>query len=239
MRVTFALLRLAMGVAIIAAIIAQLSASADFWRGIGISDLTGNFVNYFSFFTIDSNSLAGIMLPIGAVILLVRPGPEPNWFGVLRASVVSYMVVTGIVYNLLLRGIELPQGVTVEWSNEVLHVIGPVYLLLDWLFAPGRIVLPMKAIWSVLAFPIVWVIYTMVRAPFTIDPVQKRSYWYPYPFLDPNNSPEGYTTVAFYIVLIAAVIGLVAAGIIWLSRRLKQVDAPAAGTPLARDAARP
>jgi len=219
MRILFAVLRAIVGIAIFAAIFAQLAASAGFWTSIGISDLSGVFTNYFSFFTIDSNFLAAVVLLIGTVLLVTRRGCDPDWFGLVRVSVVTYMVVTGIVYNLLLRGIELPQGVTVEWSNEILHVVGPAYLLLDWLFAPGRPVLPMKRIWPVLAFPIVWVIYTMLRGPLANDPVRKHDYWYPYPFLDPNNSQEGYATVAFYIILIAAVIGLVAAGVIWISRR--------------------
>jgi hypothetical protein len=57
----------------------------------------------------------------------------------------------------------------------------------------------------------------MIRGPIASDPVRKHDYWYPYPFLDPNNSPEGYATV--YIILIAVVIGLVASGVIWISRR--------------------
>ena len=35
----------------------------------------------------------------------------------------TYMIVTGLVYNILLRGIELPQGSEpIPWSNETLHV---------------------------------------------------------------------------------------------------------------------
>lgn len=228
MRILFALLRLIFGVAIIVATVAQLVASSGFWTRVGITDLSGPYTNFFSFFTIDSNLLSAIVLLIGAVILAIRKGADPDWFSTARACAVSYMVVTGIVYNLLLRGIPLAQGVTVEWSNEILHVIGPAYLLIDWLFAPGRTALPMKRIWVVLAFPIVWVFYTMIRGPIANDPVRKHEYWYPYPFLDPNNSPEGYATVAFYIILIAAVIGLVASGVIWIARRWPAVGA---GTP--------
>src|SRR5690606_29600106 len=44
---------------------------------------------------------------------------EPRWLAVALSCVTTYMIITGIVYNLLLRGIELPQGSTVPWSNEV------------------------------------------------------------------------------------------------------------------------
>ncbi|TAM66054.1 MAG: hypothetical protein EPN48_16915 [Microbacteriaceae bacterium] len=218
MRIVFALLRATAGIAIIAAIMAQLTASIAFWQGSGIADLTTQITNYFSFFTIDSNALAAIVLVVGAVILATGRGADPKWFTLVRASAVTYMVVTGIVYNLLLRGIELPQGVTVQWSNEILHVIAPAYLLFDWLFAPGRSPVRRNALLKILVFPLVWVAYTMLRAPVTDDPIHHQSYWYPYPFLNPHNSPEGFLSVAFYIVLIAAVIGLAGAGVGWLSR---------------------
>ena len=56
----------------------------------------------------------------------------------LRASVTSYMAVTGIVYNMLLRGVNVSEGSVLPWSNEVLHVVGPLLMVIDWLFAPGR-----------------------------------------------------------------------------------------------------
>jgi len=158
----------------------------------------------------------------------VRGGVDDSVvYTVVRASVVTYMVVTGIVYNLLLRGIELPQGSTVGWSNEILHVVAPVYLLVDWLFAPGRVPLGARRIWPVLVFPIVWVLYTLVRGPFVTDEVFGNDFWYPYPFLNPITSANGYLSVAFYVILIAAVIGLVAAGVLWISRRTSR-------TPLTR-----
>ena len=85
----------------------------------------GLVLNFFSFFTIDSNVLGIVVLGIGAVLLLVRRGDDPGWFTALRAAAVTYLVTTGVVYNLLLRNIPLPQGTTVGWSNEVLHVVAP------------------------------------------------------------------------------------------------------------------
>jgi hypothetical protein len=52
--------------------------------------------------------------------------------------------------------------------------------------------------------------------------------WYPYPFLNPITSAQGYVSVAFYVVLIAAVIGLVGAAVIWASRRSDRRPLPAA-----------
>jgi hypothetical protein len=225
MRYGFAVLRVLAAAAGIAAIVGQLLTSLEYWTSQGVTNMPLAVVNLFSFFTIQSNVAAAVVFLIGAVLLVIRRGDDPRWFTVLRACVVTYMVVTGIVYNLLLRGIELPQGSTLEWSNEILHVAVPILMLLDWLFTPGRTPVGWKTIWVVLIFPIVWVIYTMVRGPFTPNELAKEPYWYPYPFLNPNLPGHDVQSVIFYIILIALVIAATAAGVIGISRRWKSLRA--------------
>ena len=219
MRILFAVVRAIVAVAITAAVAGQLATSLAFWTERGDEDIATDVVNFFSFFTVQSNIAAAVTLAIGAFLLLRRSGPDPRWLAVLLTCVATYMITTGIVYNLLLRGIELPQGSTLGWSNEILHAVGPLYLLVDRLFAPGTRPLPARTIGIAVIYPIVWGVYTLVRAPFTFDYVSGTTGWYPYPFLNPALSPSGYLSVAFYIVLIALVISAVAAGVLWLSRR--------------------
>ncbi|MDO7881801.1 Pr6Pr family membrane protein [Antiquaquibacter soli] len=219
MRIAFGIGRLAAAGAGIAAIVGQLLTSLGYWSSHNVQNIPLAITNFFSFFTILSNVGAVVVFLFGAFLLFTRSGSDPRWFTLFRASVATYMIVTGIVYNLLLRGIELPQGSTLEWSNEILHVVVPILALLDWLFTPGRQPIEWNQLWRMLVFPIVWAVYTMIRGPFTPNELTGASYWYPYPFLNPYISHNGYFSVAFYIVLIAAVIGLVAAGVIWLSRR--------------------
>ena len=225
MRIFFVVFRVAGAALIAAAIIGQYIHSAAFRADIGVPDSPIPGINFFSFFTIDSNVLAIAVFLVGAVLLLRRSDTDPLWFGVTRASVTAYMATTGIVYNTLLRGVEVSEGATLAWSNEVVHVIGPILLVLDWLFAPGRRRLDWRHIWIVVIFPVVWAVYTMIRGPFVDDPTlatlnpEYAGGWYPYPFLNPANSELGYVSVAFYVVLIAAVIGGVGAAIIWVSRR--------------------
>lgn len=225
MRIGFALGRVVIGVAIIAAIVGQLITSLNFWPAHGVTNLTLSVTNFFSFFTIQSNVAAIVAMLIGAFFLVTRKGADPAWFNTFRSCAATYMIVTGIVYNLLLRNIELPQGTTLEWSNEILHLVGPVWLLVDWLFAPGRAPLPWKTIGVVVIYPIVWVFYTLIRGPFTPNEITGESYWYPYPFLNPNLSQNGYLSVAFYVILIAVVITVAGAGVIWVSRRKKAISA--------------
>jgi hypothetical protein len=181
--------------------------------------------NFLSFFTIQSNILAVVTLTLGAVWAWTRgrdAEAEPRWFAVLLACVTTYMIVTGIVYNLLLRGVELPQGTTVPWSNEVLHVVIPVFLLLDLIVAPKRRALPWASVGVIVVYPIVWVIYTLARGPLITAPATGAAYWYPYPFLDPNNlnlAPSGYAGVAVYVVGIAVAIVAVGFLVVWVGRR--------------------
>ncbi len=227
MRAVFIVVRVAGVVAGIAAIVGQLITTWNFWTTSGISDKSSLFVNFFSFFTILSNVGAIVVFAIGAVCLVRNEG-DPRWFALLRVSVTSYMVVTFIVYNLLLRGIELPQGTTLEWSNEVLHVVAPLLIILDWFFAPGRRRLDWKDLRVIVAFPIVWVVYTLIRGPLAYNELAHKATWYPYPFLDPSLSAEGYFSVAFYVILIAAVIIGVGAGAIRVSRTRPRWPLPAA-----------
>jgi hypothetical protein len=119
------------------------------------------------------------------------------------------MATTGVVYNLLLRSISLDQGRTLPWSNEVLHLIAPVYVVLVWVLTPGKSPLRWTSIWAIIGFPLVWAVYTMVRGPIVG--------FYPYPFLSPAQ-PGGYGAVAVYVVGIAGFIGLMACAVIALSR---------------------
>jgi hypothetical protein len=219
MRALFVAFRVLGAAAITAAIVGQLITSVGFWDSIGLADKTNLFVNFFSFFTIDSNVLTVVVFLVGAVLLVRGRGDDPQWFTVLRGSVTAYMAVTGIVYNMLLRGVDVSEGSVLPWSNEVLHVVGPILMVVDWLFAPGRGRLEWTRIWTIVIFPLVWAVYTMIRGPLAYNDVMDVPTWYPYPFLNPANSSVGYVSVAFYVILIAAIIGGVGALVIWVSRR--------------------
>src|SRR5690606_14996859 len=104
------------------------------------------------------------------------------------------------------------------WTNEVLHVVAPILLLLDWLVAPGRRRLEFSTVGIIVIYPIVWAAYTMVRGPFVSDALTGATSWYPYPFLNPDTSPNGYLSVAFYILLIAVVIAAAGTGVVAISR---------------------
>lgn len=207
-----------MAALIAAAVIAQFLASVAeaVARGRDVATVVANF---FSFFTILSNVSAVVVLALLGIRFLLRrrsPDEDPAAFATALAWVSTYMITTGVVYNLLLRGLPL-QPETVGWSNEVMHVWGPLFLLLDVLVGSNRRRLPWTAALGAAVFPIAWIVYTLLRAPLITNPTTGAPFWYPYPFLNPHTG--GWGPVVGYIIVIAVAIVALAFGVVAIGRR--------------------
>lgn len=218
---TWSVARLAMALATAAAVVAQLAKSLQSAGELG-RNVTTVAVNFFSFFTILSNTLTAIVLVVAALWFLTRrqrDGVNPAWLEIALTAVSTYMIVTGIVYNTLLRNVELPQGSeAIGWSNEILHLIGPIFMLLDLFLGPARRRIAWSALGTIVLFPVAWVVYTLIRGPLVQNPATGAPFWYPYPFLDPNGA-GGWPSVLVYIVGIAIVILAVGAFAVAVIRR--------------------
>lgn len=167
-------------------------------------------VNYFSYYTNLSNVLAGIALTVSG-FYIIRRRKTSFVDDMIRASMTLYMIITGIVYVVLLRDVEL--GLLMPWVNIVLHIITPLAVVLDWIYQPPRTKFALKHIAIWLIFPAAYLIYTLIRGSM-ID-------WYPYPFLNPAND-FGYAGVAAYCVGIFAVFVVIALLLASLGRRFKR-----------------
>ncbi len=164
---------------------------------------------YFSFFTIQTAMINIVVLFAGG-IMAFRLDRDTQLYSAIRASVFSYAIVTGVVYNLLLRDVPNDDGyVGPVWPNEALHVWIPIYIALDWLLSPGRVRIGWSALWLAVSYPLIWVGVTMVRGELTG--------WYPYPFLEPDG-PNGILGVVTYVVGIAALIIVLAALAVTINR---------------------
>jgi hypothetical protein len=203
-RIGWNVLRLATAVAIVLATAEQirLARAAGATVGMSASDAT---MRLSSFFTVQSNVLAAVVLVWAAVRGLSRSGRDSTALAVALVAASTYMVVTGLVYNLVLRQVG-DSDIMMGWSNGIHHIVAPVILLADALLGPGRRALPWRAGVAVLAFPLVWVIVTLVRGPHLTSPSSGASSWYPYPFLDPDATAGGYLGVAVWVAGISAVI---------------------------------
>ncbi len=172
---------------------------------------------YFSYFTIQSSFIAGAVLIVGGVSALSSVEDSLR-YTLARMSIVTYAVVTALVYNVLLRGIPYSGFHPSPWPGELMHVWIPIFILLDWLFSPGRPRLRWTGLRIVIIYPLAWLAYTLIRGAFTG--------WYPYPFLEPST---GWLSVATYVVGIAAfIVGLASLAIAysqWRGRRTTQASA--------------
>ena len=177
-----------------------------FW-GLGSQTIAGQ--NFFAYLTIQSNIAFAVVLVVAGVVALRRPD-DPGWLTGVRAVVLSWVITAGLVFAILmwqagLRGIPM----TVPWSDVVLHFGLPVLAVITWIYGPGRRTARWRVIAWVIAFPIVWGVFTLWRGA--------RIGWYPYYFLDlrqVSGLGEFCLTCAFALAVFAAV----AASLIGISR---------------------
>ncbi|GLY53467.1 Pr6Pr family membrane protein [Lentzea sp. NBRC 102530] len=153
-------------------------------------------VNHFSFFTILSNVLAAVVALLG----VFQPVSAQ-----IRGAAVVYMATTGLVYQFLLRGIDVQ---TPAYANWVLHIIVPILVVVEWLLAPEKT----RRWWTWLAFPAAYLVYTLVRGPIVG--------WYPYPFMDPR--ANGYGSVALGCVFVTVVFVVLSFAVSWAGTKLAQ-----------------
>jgi hypothetical protein len=174
------------GVRLALAGLALAAIAYELVRGLG--EPHWSTTDYFSYFTELSNLFAVAVLLAGGL----RPGARRSaTFELLRGASVLYMLTTGIVYAVLLSG----HHNAIPWVNTVLHRVMPVAVALDWLIDPPRVPLPARrVVLSWMAFPLLYVAYTLVRGPL--------AHWYPYFFVDPREA-GGYLRVAASCVAIA------------------------------------
>ena len=190
-RVVLALLNFVAAIVIVAALAVQITDQV----------LNGAFVpeRYFSYFTIQT-SLANIVVLVLTGIVGLQSARDTRALAALRANFVAYAIITGAVYNALLRDLPSAEGAYVspiQWPNEITHVWIPLYFALDWILNPHRHKLPGWTMVAGLAYPLAWFTFTLTRGELTG--------WYPYAFLNPTGA-AGWTGVWTYAAGIALII---------------------------------
>lgn len=154
--------------------------------------------NFFSFFTILSNVLAGLFL-----IYFGITNNQSSKAQAVRGAVTLYMLMTGVIFALLLSGLENIRLTALPWDNLILHYVMPIFVVGDWLLNPPKKPLPKRVVALWISFPILYVAYTLIRGGIVN--------WYPYPFLNPVTS--SYLQVAITSVVIAVFVLLFAFGL--------------------------
>jgi hypothetical protein len=160
--------------------------------------------NFFSYFTIESNILAFVVFLFSA--FYVFAGKKSRKLDFLRGAATLFMIVTGIVFAVLLAGIEGAALTALPWDNVVLHYIIPIAVAIDWLIDPPqrRISFRRGLLW--LLYPVIYVAYSLIRGPIVG--------WYPYPFLDPAYGGYGKVIVTSILIFVFGI------ALVWLVTRI-------------------
>ncbi len=112
------------------------------------------------------------------------------------------ITVTGVVYAWLLAPLWDPRG----WqrvADETLHYTVPILAVVSYLVVGPRPRFTSRTLWELLAIPLTYIVYTLIRSPF-IDYTQEgmTRHWYPYHFIDVNDLGYGRALINSLAVLL-------------------------------------
>jgi hypothetical protein len=172
-------------------------------------DLLSAITKYISYFTILTNILVFLSFSFQWLLPDSKTGKFFSRYTTTTAVCV-YILVVGIIYNIVLRPLWAPKGWD-KLADEILHTFVPLYYILYWAFIAQREKIAWKEAINWLIYPILYFIYTLTRGLFTNS--------YPYPFVDV--AQLGYGQTLLNCGLIALFFFGLALGFIAISRARK------------------
>ena len=169
-----------------------------------VASVPETIVCFFSFFTI----LTNILVAICFTVIWIKPKNKWELFFLnnkTQTAITLYILIVGIVYNLILRLLWAPTGFQ-KVADELLHLLIPLLAFVYWFFVTNKINLMYNDIFLGLIYPFVYLVYILIRGHFYN--------FYPYPFV--NVIQLGYKTVfinCFFMVLAFLIVGILLIGI--------------------------
>ncbi|MBL0881839.1 MAG: Pr6Pr family membrane protein [Chitinophagaceae bacterium] len=163
---------------IFGSLISVIAVCLQLWVTINNREVSilDTIIQFFSYFTILTNSLVAIYFTSLWFLPRTKLGLFFKKFTTTTAITV-YILVVGIIYNVLLRNIWPVSG----WgkvADELLHTCIPIYFLIYWLFFTENEKLKWSDALSWLYYPLAYFTYTLIRGEIT--------HTYPYPFINVN-----------------------------------------------------
>ena len=140
-------------------------------RTIPLGELLLRFIGYF---TNTTNTLAALVFTAFWLPRDTKPGRllrKPSSV----FAVTVFIIVVGVIYNLILRFLWAPQGLQ-RVIDELLHSVQPVYFLLFWLLFTPKKGMKIKQFNPWMLYPLAYVLYVILLGVCTGH--------YPYPFAD-------------------------------------------------------
>lgn len=172
------------------------------WAGLVIQfyltvNSASTFVFYISFFTILTNLLVAVAFTTRFAAPSSKAGAyffKPR----ILTAITLYIVVVGLVYNVVLRWLWQPKGLQLLADN-LLHVVTPVLCLVYWLLFYRKSTLRWQTPFAWLWYPGIYLAYVLVRGAVTNQ--------YPYPFINvvQIGYPKAFINAA---VMLAVFVGL-------------------------------
>ena len=158
---------------------------------------------FFSYFTTQANLLV-VATSLGLARRSGRDGPV---WRVVRLDALTGITITGLVHWFLLHPLDDFHGLL--WASDTLvHIIIPILVVLGWIvFGPRRRITTRVVVLGMI-WPVAWLLYTLL--------VGRITGWYPYFFLDLEQSGPG--VVALYCVAILILLFVVSC-LFWMGDR--------------------
>ncbi|SER94334.1 Pr6Pr family membrane protein [Pedobacter rhizosphaerae] len=163
---------------------------------------------FLMYFTVLTNIICGLALGSVLFYLNSKSGnflTKSSWL----TAITVYIVVVGLIYNLVLRGIVNLTGLSVL-ANELLHVVNPILFLIFWMAFVDKSTLKYSQIYAWLVYPFLYMVFALVRGALVNT--------YPYPFL--NVSKLGYAGTALNCLGLSAVFGLGSLLFVWAGKQI-------------------
>ena len=168
------------------------------------ASLLGGLINFFSFFTVLTNTLAVVVL---SYALVRRDSAAKRFFLAPKVSsgIAVSIVVVGLAYSLLLRHLWQPEGF--QWvADELLHDVMPVLFFIYWWRCVPKGTLRLKHIGAWVIYPLVYFGYVLLRGHLL------GQYQYPFINVDTLGYPQVFVNaggiLAGFVVVALAVVGL-------------------------------
>ncbi|WP_219337853.1 Pr6Pr family membrane protein [Pseudomonas sp. Xaverov 259] len=173
------------------------------------ASLLGGLINFFSFFTVLTNTLVVVVL---SYALVKRESAAKRFFlaPTVSSAIATSIVVVSLAYNLLLRHLWSPTGFQFI-ADELLHDVLPVLFVIYWWRCVPKRTLRFKHIGVWVIYPLVYFGYVLLRGHLLGQ--------YQYPFIDVDSL--GYPQVFVNAGGILAGFVLIALAVVGLDRVLK------------------
>jgi hypothetical protein len=184
-----------------------------------VATLPAKTVEFFSYFTILSNTLAAIALAAPLVAPASRLAAWSERAGP-RVAIATYLAITAVVYHTMLAHTWDPRGLRLA-ATTLNHTITPAAFLIDLALRGGQGEARWIAALKSMAFPALFGAWTLAHGAL--------SGFYPYPFMDV--AKRGYPAVLVTIIQMGVAFALVCLIFVALLR-VRTKLAPAKPAPL-------